>query len=238
MNFAIIAAGEGSRLAAGGIETPKPLIAIGGTTLIDRLIAIFMRHKASSISIIVNEEASLVIEHLQKLSLPIPLNLIIKSTAGSMHSLYELKPFLQNNDFCLTTVDTVFLENEFTDYLNAFHTNRSIDGLMAATNFIDDEKPLYIATNDKKQITDFCDQRPTNCNYISGGIYCLRPKALDVLEKTIASGMTRMRDFQRQLIRQGLTLNAFPFSKIVDIDHPCDIATAENFIGNSETLKS
>jgi hypothetical protein len=44
------------------------------------------------------------------------------------------------------------------------------------------------------------------------------------------SGMNRMRDFQRQLVRQGLRLKAFPFSKIVDIDHAADIVVAEELI--------
>lgn len=36
MKFAIIAAGEGSRLAAEGITLPKPLVEVGGEPLIDR----------------------------------------------------------------------------------------------------------------------------------------------------------------------------------------------------------
>ena len=42
MKYAIIAAGEGSRLAAEGIEQPKPLVKVDGKHLIDRLIGIFM----------------------------------------------------------------------------------------------------------------------------------------------------------------------------------------------------
>ena len=41
MKFAIIAAGEGSRLAQEGITTPKPLIEIQGVPMIERLVKIF-----------------------------------------------------------------------------------------------------------------------------------------------------------------------------------------------------
>ena len=41
MKFAIIAAGEGSRLANEGINAPKPLVEVGGEKLIDRLLRIF-----------------------------------------------------------------------------------------------------------------------------------------------------------------------------------------------------
>ena len=42
MRYAIIAAGEGSRLTQEGIAVPKPLVKIKEETLIDRLIRIFI----------------------------------------------------------------------------------------------------------------------------------------------------------------------------------------------------
>lgn len=35
----------------------------------------------------------------------------------------------------------------------------------------------------------------------------------------MAQGMSRMRNFQRQLVADGLRLKAYPFSKILDVDH-------------------
>ena len=230
MNFAIISAGEGSRLAAEGIDVPKPLVTIGGLPLIDRLMDIFVRNGAASVSIIVNAENVRTIAHLQDKRLDVPLNLVVKSTPGSMYSLYELKPFLHGAPFCLTTVDTVFRESEFAACLDTFRKDSNIDGVMAVTDFVDDEKPLYIDTDNNMRIRDFCDLRPATGNFISGGIYCLRPEAWGALEATMQGGMTRMRDFQRQLVRQGLRLKAYQFSKIVDIDHADDIAVAEELI--------
>ena len=70
MDYAIIAAGEGSRLVQEGVKWPKPLVQLNGTALIDRLINVFLKNDASSISIIVNEEMTEVQEHLRKLELP------------------------------------------------------------------------------------------------------------------------------------------------------------------------
>jgi NDP-sugar pyrophosphorylase family protein len=230
MNFAIISAGEGSRLAAGGIDVPKPLLPLGGTPLIDRLIDIFVRNGAASVSIIVSAENRRTVEHLREKRTDAPLNLVVKSTPGSMYSLCELKPFLHGAPFCLTTVDTVFRESEFAAYLDAFRNGGDLDGLMAATDFVDDEKPLYLNTDSEMRITDFCDERPSGGKYISGGMYCLRPAVWEILDAAVSGGMTRMRDFQRQLVRRGLKLKAFPFSKIVDIDRAEDIAVAEELI--------
>ena len=49
MKFAIIAAGEGSRLATEGVTQPKPLIPLCGVPMIERLIRIFHRCGAEEI---------------------------------------------------------------------------------------------------------------------------------------------------------------------------------------------
>jgi hypothetical protein len=40
-----------------------------------------------------------------------------------------------------------------------------------------------------------------------------------------------MRNFQRALVAFGLQLKAYPFSKVLDIDHASDVQKAEEFLG-------
>ena len=230
MDYAIIAAGEGSRLAQEGVKWPKPLVKLNGVALIDRLIDVFLRNNASSINIIVNEQMTEVQAHLKALRLPVPFHLLIKSTPSSMHSFYELSRIWQGEEICLTTVDTIFREEEFSGYIQTFRQEKTLDGLMAVTDYIDDEKPLYVQTNEQLDIVSFLDRTNGECRYISGGIYCLRKPAIGVLKKAIQAGMSRMRNYQRQLIAEGLRLKAYPFSKIIDVDHAEDIVKAEAFV--------
>ncbi len=231
MKFAIIAAGEGSRLAQEGIKQPKPLIPIEGQPMIHRLIDIFMRTGAESITVIINNESPATKEYLQQLQQKYPLELVIKTTAGSMESLFNLIPHLEGESFCLTTVDTIFHEAEFAAFIEYFREMEDEeDGYMAVTDFIDDEKPLYIATDEALTITGYHDEKTTECNYISGGIYCLTPACLDTLKRAQTKGLTRMRQFQKALVEEGKVLKAYPFSKILDVDHAEDIEKAEAFL--------
>lgn len=230
INYAIIAAGEGSRLVEEGIKLPKPLVKLNGKEMIRRLIDIFSANNAKSISIIVNEEMTSVQEYIKTLKLDIPLNVVVKSTPSSMHSFYELRNFLRDSKFCLTTVDTIFKEEEFERYIQAFLNDQTSDGVMAVTDYIDDEKPLYVDVDTPDMaIKGFLDASE-DCKYISGGIYGLTPKAITTLENCIESGQSRMRNFQRQLVKDGLLLKAHPFAKIVDVDHAEDILKAEKFL--------
>ena len=229
MKFAIIAAGEGSRLAKEGITEPKPLIKLQGVPIIERLLKIFANNGASAIGIVINSQQPTTLKYLESLKEYFPIEIIIKDTPSSMHSMHALKEFLKGERFCLTTVDTIFKEDEFAKYIDAF-SNGDEDGFMAVTEYIDDEKPLYIDTDDELIIKAFCDIPYKGAKYISGGIYGLTPGALDILDKCMEEGVERMRNFQRRLVKEGMKLKAFPFGKIIDIDHAEDITKAEAFI--------
>ena len=230
MNYAIIAAGEGSRLVQEGVPVPKPLVDLDGRPMIRRLIDIFLECDAEEISIIVNEHMTAVREYLEALRLPVPLHLTVKSTPSSMHSFYEVSRNFRKGKFILTTVDTIFREPEFARYARAFADDDRADGYMAVTSFIDDEKPLYMDTDKDMRITAFRDRPWDGVKYISGGIYGLSAPALDVLCDCMDQGVSRMRNYQRALVDAGLNLRAYPFDKIVDVDHAGDIATARDFI--------
>lgn len=230
MNYAIIAAGEGSRLVQEGVKLPKPLVNLCGTPMIKRLIDIMTDCNPESLSIIVNEQMTEVREYLESLELPVPLHLTVKTTPSSMHSFYEVSRHFKDGKFILTTVDTIFREEDFRAYVEAFEADETTDGYMAVTSFIDDEKPLYIDVDADMRITAFRDRPFEGMKYISGGIYGLTAPALKVLENCMETGVSRMRNYQRALVEAGLNLKAYPFPKIIDVDHAGDIATAEAFI--------
>lgn len=234
MNFGIIAAGQGSRLVQEGVALPKPLVNIDGSPMIGRLIDIFVRCGASSVSIIVNEEMKEVARFLEDLAptLPCPLNIVVKTTPTSMHSFYELSSLMEGKGrYIITTVDTIFREEDFAKYVDAYEKALpEIDGMMAVTSFIDDEKPLYVATDDTGRITAFLDSHEPGVKYVSGGIYGLSQSAIPVLRQCLAEGVGRMRNYQRALVAAGLDLRAYDMNKIVDVDHASDIASAEAFI--------
>ena len=234
MKYAIIAAGEGSRLAQEGVKEPKPLVMVGGERLIDRLLRIFMDNGAEEIAVICNDMTTLVSKHLEEIrqqglgGRQVPLRYIVKSTPSSLHSFYELTSLLGDGKFVLTTVDTIFREDEFARFVSAFEASEA-DGCFPVTDYIDDEKPLYVGVGDDMTMSGFFDE-PHDCRYISAGIYGLRSSAKDIARQQIERGTSRMRNFQRALVAAGLDIKAHPFSKVLDIDHREDIEKAEELL--------
>lgn len=230
MKYAILAAGNGSRLIQEGETKPKPLIQVGGEALIDRLVRVFMTNDATEIAVICNSHMTAVATYLEtaRKVAGIPLRVMIRTTPSSMHSLWELRHWLEDAPFILTTVDTIFEEQAFAAYVRAFR-QMTADGLMGVTDYIDDERPLYVNTDDALRITSFTDSSEQP-HFVSAGIYGLTPRCFDTLSRCIERGEQRMRNFQRALIADGLSLQAWPFTKVFDIDHVSDILKAEQFL--------
>lgn len=241
MNYAIIAAGNGSRLALEGVAQPKPLVKVQGECLIERLLRIFSQNDAEKIFVICNEEMKDVAAFIREKQKYYPIHLLVKSTPSSMHSLYELSQIMRkemkSEKFILTTVDTIFDEMEFSGYVSNFATDTSADAMMGLTTYIDDEKPLYVevaADVDSKDscpniITGYFDSQ-NNCTHISAGIYGLSQNAFAVLDNCIETGQSRMRNFQRALVSSGLLIRPFMFSNVFDIDHASDVEKAEEYL--------
>lgn len=249
MHYAVIAAGEGARFASEGVTTPKPLLPINGQPMIGRLLNLLARHRAQSISVIVNEQMRDVAdyvakwgseEHLYEMGLPesFKFHLIVKSTPSSMHSLATLAEIMPIGKFCLVTVDAVFDEADFRRYIDTWELTmpQEADGLLAVTPHVDDERPLYVdvsgGADGNGTIRGFHDAPlPAAPVFVSGGIYGLDSRtAFPVLVRCLQEGQSRLRNFQRALVRSGLLLKSWAFDKILDIDHKSDIPKAEQFL--------
>ena len=233
MNLAIIGAGESSRIKAEGLKGSKHLIKINGESLIERIIRFAKQNGIKKVFCIINEQEPELKEFLLHSNFGIPLQLVVKSTPSSMHSLFALAPFLKKESFCLTTVDSVFTENEYSEFLSYSKFQDDIDGVLAVTRYIDDEKPLCVAMDEQDIIIKFSDSKE-GYNWATGGIYFFSPRIFDEVETALEKGILRLRNFLRLLISKGYVLKGFSFSKIIDVDHISDIVKAELFIKGAE----
>ena len=156
MRYAIIAAGEGSRLASEGISQPKPLVRVGGEPLLGRLLRVFGENDAEEVAVVCRGSSPDVAAYLDaqqraRTGCAARLRFMVRSTPSSMHSLYALAPWLREGEgpVVVTTVDTVFRDDEFAAYVAALRraVAEGYDGLMGVTSYVDDERPLYVATD-------------------------------------------------------------------------------------------
>jgi len=227
MKAGIIAAGDGSRLKSEGIMIPKPLVQVDGVPLIERLLRSFIRCGISEVACIVNEYSLEVKQFVEDLTLNIPVQFVVKTTPSSMHSMFALAPYLHDSKFLLSAVDSIFDEKEFGSYLHHAQ-KRTADGVVAVTNFIDDENPLYVQLDASYRIQGF--SKSDRNTWITGGLYVFSPNIFNEVDTVLQRGIERLRNYLGHLVTTGYVLEGYAFSKIVDVDHIQDIRTAESLL--------
>ena len=230
MRAGIIAAGEGSRLKSDGIACPKPLVPIDGVPLIERLLRTFVRSGITSVVCIVNENSLEIKKFVEDRQFGIPVQFVVKTTPSSMHSLFELSPYLMDGPFLLSTVDSVFSEDEFVTFLQCARDRARVsDGVLAVTDFIDDENPLFVQLEKESDCISSFSKTET-AHLVTGGLYVFSPRIFDEKETVLTLRINRLRNFLSHLTHRGYRLEVYRFSKIIDVDRLHDITVAENFL--------
>jgi NDP-sugar pyrophosphorylase family protein len=228
MRAGIIAAGLGERLRAAGIATPKPLLSVGGKTLLERTIVEVARAGAESVALIVNAEYPEVERYVRTESWPLPVVLTVKTTASSMESFFALEPALHGAPFLLTTVDAVTVPGALAALARAGLENGG-GGTLAVTTFVDDEKPLWVRLDERRRIAEL-GAGAVGSGWVTSGAYFFFPEVYAHVGEARARGLGALRQFLALVVEKGHVLHGFAAGDSVDVDRPEDLAVAEEFV--------
>jgi NDP-sugar pyrophosphorylase family protein len=229
MNLVIVSPGDSSRIRSEELKIPKHLIKINGECLIERIIRIAQQNGIQRIHFVINSFETGLKEFLLSNKFGISLDLIIQDTQNLMHSLFSIAPHLKKESFCFASIDSIFIENEFSEFIKYSLLHEDIDGTLAVTRYINDERPLCVAMDTEDTVLKFSDSKE-GYNWATGGIYYFSPKIFSEIEFALESGISRLRIFLHMLIKRGYQLKGFSFSKIIYINYLSDKAKREAFL--------
>jgi NDP-sugar pyrophosphorylase family protein len=235
----IIAAGAGERLRAAGGQL-KPLVRVGGETLIERVLASIGEVAPSEIVVIVNEEAAAVREHVSRHAWPFSVRWIVETTPSSMHSFIRVLETLAatggGGPFLISAVDTVAAPGEYARFADA---SRRLDAdvALAVTPNWDDEKPLLVQVDERRRVTAMGaavgmgrSERSAGRVFATAGYYAVRPVVLEEAQAARDEALPALRTFLGRLVEQGYDVAAVPVGDAIDVDRPGDISAAEAFL--------
>ena len=116
MDAVILAAGIGSRMQNRAKDTPKCLLNINGTTLLERQIQFLLNNQIQTIYIVGGFQFQKLKQYIDSLHLQQIILIENKDyfTTNNMYSLSLVEPFLKGKDFLWLNGDILF-ENEITN---------------------------------------------------------------------------------------------------------------------------
>lgn len=218
---AILAAGEGVRLAQGGISAPKPLVPVHGEPMIVRLARQIRDAGARETIALVHPRAADAARLLDEAGLHVRVR--FETTPGSFHSLCALLPALAGGPFLLCLVDSVFETAELGRFLHAAGESGAA-ALLGVTSFVHDEAPLRVRLEGEGRVAAIGGPRAAASPWVTGGVYWFGAGVARHAVEARASGIVRLRDFLAHLVEAGLEMRAHDLGRVVDVDTAADLA--------------
>jgi NDP-sugar pyrophosphorylase family protein len=210
----------------------KPLVNVGGETLIERVLRSMAEAGASEVVIIINEYSIAIREHVAEQDWPFALRWIVETTPTSMHSFLRLVETLSSDGdsgpFLVSTVDTVAAPNAYAAFMDRARTGDAAITL-ALTSPSDDEKPLLVRLAAGTSRIDAFG----NGEHATAGVYAVRPIILREADAAKHDGLGALRAFLGRLLERGYDLAGLPIAESIDVDRPEDIAAAEAFLART-----
>ena len=224
---AILAAGRGERLRSQGPDLPKPLVRLDGETLLARQTRILLEAGANRVVAVVNSETAAVIDR-DAIALPQRLRLVVRDTANSMETLFELGEHLGGGHFLAATVDAIVGGDEMTRFVGraielTCDDPASADGVLGVVRWRGDERPLFVEVDDAGAIRKVGAAAGT---MVTAGVYFLSSSIFNWRAQARTARFGALREFLGGLVDWGFRLHAVEFSEVIDIDVAQDLEAA------------
>lgn len=233
MHGLILAGGSGARLAAEGVEVPKPLVPVGGEPIVVRLLDVLAGLGCETLTCMVRADLAPVFQRLEGRRFGPPLDVRSCLTSSSMHTLAEgLQAIPPGPVFC-TMVDTVMPAADWEAVYAA--TARGLadgaDAMLAVTPFVDDESPLYVETDALGAVLAVSNE-PIPPVRVTGGVYGFSTAARSGAAEAMRQGVQRMRGFLKWLVARGGRVGSVTVARIIDIDRLSDLRLANVWLAS------
>ncbi len=218
----LMVGGKGDRLRPLTENTPKPLLAVGGTPLLETILQNFTAQGFQKFFFSVNYKAEMIADYFgdgEKWG--VEINYITEEwplgTAGALSLLPEqpTEPVLVMNGDILTSVD-------FTQ-LMSFHAEANVDATMCLREY-DFEVPFGVVTVDGHRVMNI-SEKPVQSFFVNAGIYFLNP---EVIAKVPTGEFYDMPDLISNLLQDGQNVAAYPLREYwIDIGRLQDFEKAQ-----------
>lgn len=207
-NWALIMAGGlGTRLHPLTQEVPKPMLRVGAKPIIETIIEQLKSYGYKNIILCLNYKADIIRNYFQDgANFGVNIKYISEKkrlgTAGAIKLAKEYidKPFFVLNGDILTKLN-------FEQFMQ-FHIN-SGNCVTIGTKKYDIQIPYGVVNLKDEKVTDL-KEKPCSSYFISGGMYCLDPEAVDRIPENEYFDITQLIN---DYLDKGKNVGSFPITE-------------------------
>jgi NDP-sugar pyrophosphorylase family protein len=232
MHALILAGGEGSRLRADGVPTPKAFVEVGGRPLVFRLVDTLRGLGCETITAAVRRSALASFAQSAASAREAGVRLFPCETPSSLHTLALALEVVPPGPLLCSMVDSIMREEDWQRlHARADAALRDgADACIAITPHVDDDRPLFVARRRDGTVAAFGEE-PVEPRLVTGGVYFLSSRIRELAPRVLRLGIVRMRGFLGWLAAHGYRVETAEVERIVDLDRGHDLAAAAEWLG-------
>lgn len=203
----IMAGGKGTRLAPYTKILPKPLIPIGETPIVERILDLFYGYGVDKYYMTVNYKKGMIKSYFSDLQPPYEINYVEETmplgTGGSIRLIDEKfdKPIFVSN------CDSLVL----TDYRDLYAYHKSSDNeitmVSALKNIV---VPYGVIHSGESGVIESIEEKPKLSYFINTGMYVINPETINLIPENQLFHMTHLID---AVIKRGGKVGMYPVSE-------------------------
>jgi len=222
----IMAGGEGKRLRPLTLDTPKPLLKVGGKPIIEYNIDRLKKVGVKNITLSINYLGDQLVDYFgtgkeKRLNIDYVRE---NKPLGTIGSILLVENF-EHNDIIVMNSD-LLTNIDFKDFYKSFK-NSDADMAVAATSYKVDVPYAVLEADDTNKVTSL-KEKPKYTYYSNAGIYILKKELLKMIPKDEFYDIT---DLMERVLEMNLKLITYPINGYwLDIGKPEDYKKAQEDI--------
>lgn len=203
----IMAGGKGTRLYPYTKILPKPLIPIGDTPIMERIIDKFHQYGCSNFIVSVNYKKNMIKSYFNEEERDYRLTFVEEDKPlGTGGSLSLMRSYL-NETFFVSNCD-ILVDTDYTDVME-FHQNNGNDITFIAS-LKNTQIPYGVLKLDKDGLLESTVEKPEYSHLINTGMYVMEPKVLDFVPN---NEFADLPDVIMKAKSAGFKVGVFPVSE-------------------------
>ncbi len=203
----VMAGGKGTRLYPFTKILPKPLIPIGETPILDRIIDCFGQYGVRDVYLVLNHRRNMIKAYYNEICLPYSIHFVEEDQPlGTGGGVSLLKGEI-NRTFFLSNCDCLL----DTDYLCMYEYHKSHGNAMTmvvATKNMG--LPYGVVDLDSQGNLQEIREKPEYSFLVNTGIYVMEPEVMDFIKKDECIDMPELA---KRLIAAGCRVGAYPITE-------------------------
>src|SRR3989344_578273 len=225
----LLAAGDGRRLQQVLKGNPKPLLKVGGKSLLEHQLRNLQILGVNSLIVVTKPSFKNQIKRVVT-SYPLRCKIIVKNTKNGFESLLLSSKELKGKKFVLLTIDSIYKPGDLKKFRIKLSNNQKAESfLVGVTSLNQDTKPTFVLLDDNEKIVNIGRTYNTS-SLITAGIYICPSDFFTYVEQAKKTGINSLSEYLDFYVTHSKHGNLYLFAKTVDVDTPKDINLAEDLL--------